>query len=141
MIWSGLPEVPGEVLVNKFMEIISNIGKDLVTEDIESIYRIGVPRKSSSKPRLLCIKFARKDVSDKVYLARVKLRNYESLTLFFNEDLTTGKDNLFYKARQLSKQKKWHSCWTSNGCIFAKKTKNDQMVRIVNEIDMVTKIV
>ena len=60
-----------------------------------------------------------------MYAARRKLRDYEEqngMKIYINEDLTAQTADLFRRAMQMVKQKRFHSCWTSGGTVYVKKT-------------------
>ncbi|KAK6191173.1 hypothetical protein SNE40_002911 [Patella caerulea] len=64
--------------------------------------------------------------------------------IFINEDLTKVRSNLAFQARQLQKEKKIQSTWTSDGIIFIKK-RDDRVVLIrtqkqLNQIISETKL-
>ncbi|KAK6168786.1 hypothetical protein SNE40_019967 [Patella caerulea] len=64
--------------------------------------------------------------------------------IFINEDLTKVRSNLAFQARQLQKEKKIQSTWTSDGIIFVKK-RDDRVVLIrtqkqLNQIISETKL-
>lgn len=94
---------------------------NLGPNDIAQAYRVG--KQEDGKPRTVLVKFERETVKRKVYVARTKLKNtiYKN-SVYFNEDLTQDKANLFYEARQLVRKKHFFQAWTFNGHVFAKCT-------------------
>ena len=86
-------------------------------------------KESSSKPRIIIVKFSRYNVRDIVYRQRTKLRG---TNVYIHEDLTGYRSNLLFKARTHDNVKK---TWTADGKITA-FTKDGRKVRIASERDL-----
>ena len=59
-----------------------------------------------------------------------KASKLKNSNIYINEHLTKKNSDIFYKARQLRKVNKLHSCWTINGSTFIKLTENSNKKRI-----------
>lgn len=56
--------------------------------------------------------------------------------VYISERLTYKSNRIFFLARALSKEKKYHHCWTFNGQIYLRKKDGDSPLRLVNEEDI-----
>ena len=102
------------------------MGVDLGQHQICDVYRVGRP--NSSNPRKLLIKFANSSVKNKVYQQRLGLRNNQDPSMknvFINEDLTRAKQEIFYHARKLKKDKIIANTWTRDGQVYIKVDQQD----------------
>eukprot|EP00794_Sanderia_malayensis_P010550 gene10550-11668_t len=61
----------------------------------------------------------------------------ESVKIYINESLTKRNKELFHFVRERKKEKNWQFAWTRNGMIFARKSKDTNLVKIndVKEIE------
>ena len=146
----GLPEVPGEDLLERVLYLARNrMSVEIDEADIDRLHRIGPP---SSKREIL-IKFTSYKAKEIVFKCRSGLRKHadppeefdpeintnddddddldkkygQDLTrdrIFINEDLTKTRNHLLWKARQLKKEKKIFDCWSFDGRILIKKLDN-----------------
>jgi len=95
----------------------------LQKSDISIAHRMGKPQ-NNSPPRII-VRFTNRAARNAMYGARRKLRDYQEqngMKIYVNEDLTAHTADLFRRARQMVKQKRFHSCWTSGGTVYVKKT-------------------
>lgn len=63
-----------------------------------------------------------------IYSQRVK--QLKNKNIYISEDLTSAESNLFYKARQLKKNKIVHSTWTKDGKTFVRRTIGDDPIEL-----------
>jgi len=63
-----------------------------------------------------------------IYSQRVK--QLKNKNIYISEDLTFAESNLFYKARQLKKNKIVHSTWTKDGKTLVRRTIGDDPIEL-----------
>ena len=70
----------------------------------------------------MLVKFTNYRDRAKVFRARTALKRQHGNTrkIFINEDLTTLRSRLFFKARQLKKRNTIQDCWTFDGLLLIK---------------------
>ena len=80
-------------------------------------------------------------VRDDVYRSRTKLKNHNQHhrdeQVYINEDLTSKRAALAYKARSLKKENKINDCWTYTGRVLVKT--NTGMIKEIHsakDLDM-----
>lgn len=86
--------------------------------DIDRSHRIGIQK--PGKPRDIIVKFSTYRARNALYRARVGLKTCGYSGVFVNEDLTQIRSALFYKARQLVKDRYLNGAWTYDGTIMVK---------------------
>ena len=127
LLVDGIKEERNENVRLKISDLIQNkMGVDLGQHQICDVYRVGRP--NSSNPRKLLIKFANSSVKNKVYQQRLGLRNNQDPSMknvFINEDLTRAKQEIFYHARKLKKDKIIANTWTRDGQVYIKVDQQD----------------
>lgn len=57
--------------------------------------------------------------------------------VYIGERLTYQTNKIFYMARELTKERNYHHCWTYNGQVYLRKKDGDRPLRIKNEEDIV----
>lgn len=113
---------------------------DITPNDVSIAHR--VPVKSSLQhqrgnravapiPVPVIVKFTSRKARDLVYNSRLQLKR-SGCRVYINEHLTQETQKLFYEVRQKIHSKGIHSCWTKNGTIFYKKTKNSEPRQVWN---------
>lgn len=138
---SGVPEVADECVDDKVLEVASAIGVNLTLEDIDRSHRLGKPRhvasgnRSQTKPRDIIIKFCSYRSRQKMLKNKSEMKNSPFKGSFLNENLSTVRDNLFYQARQLAKNRSIHSTWTFDGTILV-KDKHSKIHRVETQLDL-----
>jgi len=97
----------------------------LKPEDISIAHRISKQRTMENEPARIIVRFTNRKVRSSVYAARRNLREYSKssgLNIYINEDLTSSTADLFRRVREMVKRKVFHSCWTSGGVVFVRKS-------------------
>ena len=119
---TGIEETDTGDLLSTVLDVINTkaqVTPPIEPTDIDRIHRVG--RKVEGKVRATLIKFATYRARKRVMDKRSSLKNIESATpIFINEDLTKKRAELFWKARQMKRDKKIHDVWTYDGNIIAK---------------------
>ena len=95
--------------------------------EIHTSYRL--PRRpkkdgqvDTSSPKQMIIKFKSESEKKKVYNTRIKLKDKIGMKdIYINEDLTLARSQLAYRARAAKKSGAFHSTWTQDGEVYAKK--------------------
>ena len=118
----GIAEKESENLIDEIPALLNKelqFPAPMKRADICRIHRLG-PRSSQGQPRPIIVKMVSYQARSKVFSARSKLKNSSS-RLFINEDLTRTRSQLFYKARQLKREKKITDTWTHDGNVLIKR--------------------
>ena len=133
---SGVKETPGENTGALILKICADNGVPVQLSDIDRSHRVGKPPSPptpltplDTKPRAIIVKFATYRVRSAVFKSRTNLKSAGYEGVFLNEDLTKPRNTLLYHARQLAKDKKIDSAWSSDGTILIKNNL-DNIVRI-----------
>ena len=117
----GMAEKEHENPLDVTLKMInSDLGVEMDESSIDRVHRVG-KRKDDSRKRPMLIKFATYRDRAKVFRAKTALKGHAK-DVFINEDLTTLRSRLFYKARQLKKRKIIQDCWTYDGQLLIKNT-------------------
>ena len=121
----GIPENENENLLKEVPALLNEklqLPEPVKLTDFCRIHRLG-PRnrrgQTQTQPRPIIFKMVSYQTRHKVYSARSKLKNSDS-RLFINEDLTHARSQLFYKTRQLKREKKINDTWTHDGNVLVK---------------------
>ena len=118
---------------------IDNLG----ASDLERSHRIGQKTDNRDRPhrRTIIVRFRSEAVRDDVYRSRTKLKNHNQHhrdeQVYINEDLTSKRAALAYKARSLKKENKINDCWTYTGRVLVKT--NTGMIKEIHsakDLDM-----
>ena len=124
---SGIPETTNEVTNDLVITTIKKLGFDnLGASDLERSHRIGQKTDNRDRPRrrTIIVRFRSEAVRDDVYRSRTKLKNHNQHhrdeQVYINEDLTSKRAALAYKARSLKKENKINDCWTYTGRVLVK---------------------
>ena len=125
----GMPEKKDENSDDVVLQLVNsklNLGFQVRESDLDRTHRIQ-PRKprteGAEQPRPLIVKFARYNVRQKVYAARMKLKNTR---IYIREDLTRSRQELI---RETLKCESISKAWTNDGRIRA-LTKENKIVNI-----------
>src|SRR5687768_3559312 len=86
--------------------------RDQTSEDVSRAYCVKSDPKDKTRP--IIIRFIARKLRDQVLRAKASLKSKSGPRIFISEQLTKTSSNLFDKARQLVKDKKIHSVWTTN---------------------------
>lgn len=103
------------------------------TSDIDRSHRIG--KQQPGKTRDIIVKFTSYRARNALYRARVGLKACGYPGVFLNEDLTRMRSSLFYRARQLVKDRFLNGAWTYDGTIMVKDaSQNIHRITCENEL-------
>lgn len=117
---NGLPESNEGSANSVVLDLFTKgMGCDIQLTDIDRAHRIG-RTDSSGKIRPMLVKFTSYRSRDIVFRAKSHLKKDQTKKIFINEDLTAARSALFFKARQMRKEKRITDCWTSDGKILVK---------------------
>ena len=112
---SGIPESHKEhtdMLICEFLKNELNI--EIKMGNIDRSHRVGQKKPNLNRP--IAVRFINYRLKEHVYANRMYLKK----GYYINESLSKGRSSLFYKARQLKKQKLILDTWTRDGNIFVK---------------------
>lgn len=112
---SGIPESHKEhtdMLICEFLKNELNI--EINMGNIDRSHRVGQKKPNLNRP--IAVRFINYRLKEHVYANRMYLKK----GYYINESLSKGRSSLFYKARQLKKQKLILDTWTRDGNIFVK---------------------
>ena len=120
---AGIPETEGESVDEKVLEMATAVEADISINDIDRSHRLGKLRRTSeqsAKPRDIIIKFTSYRARQELLKNKSKLRSKGFNNVYVNENLTALRDNIFYEARKLARDRLITSAWTSDGAIIVK---------------------
>ena len=120
----GLPEEEGEDTASRTVSFINDTMKiepPISVEDFDRVHRVS--RKATAepsatpRPRAIIIKFATYRARHRVISKKASLKNTE---YYINEDLTSARSTMLYKARMMKRQGHIKDVWTHDGAIVIK---------------------
>ena len=126
---SGISEEVNENTDNIVMSLASDIGSDVQQSHIDRSQRVGNPKKSSTKPRDIIVKFSTYRYRQAFFKQRTLLKDTGHRGVFVNEDLTKLRSGILYEARKLMKAELIKGAWSSDGNILVKDRK-DHVYRV-----------
>ena len=126
---SGISEEVNENTDNIVMSLASDIGSDVQQSHIDRSHRVGNPKKSSTKPRDIIVKFSTYRYRQAFFKQRTLLKDTGHRGVFVNEDLTKLRSGILYEARKLMKAELIKGAWSSDGNILVKDRK-DHVYRV-----------
>ncbi|CAN7978465.1 unnamed protein product [Ixodes persulcatus] len=134
----GLPVVENEDLTGRLSEIAAKLDlQGFRHSDIESIHRL--PAKQNTIPKIL-VKFNDVAIRERWFAARKKLRalseNDALPKMFFNENLTQAKRELFWLAKGKAREVNFKFVWTKDGRILVKKSEGTTVIHIARKSDL-----
>ncbi|XP_053385838.1 uncharacterized protein LOC123539936 [Mercenaria mercenaria] len=118
---------------SKVRQLASVMEVNFETSDIDRSHRIG--QKTPGKPRDIIVKFVSYRAKNAFYRARFNLRSCGFPGVFINEDLTKARSSLFYKARQLLRDRFLAGAWTYDGAVVVKDA-NRKIHRVNSEAEL-----
>lgn len=161
---TGVPEFPGESVVNIVTSTASKLGVKLDARDVVYVAREGVARSAAgavvadgrspaagaagARPRRIVIRLARQALrNDLLHAARVRrdvttsdlgLPQHVPARMYINERLTRANRVLLGKAREAKRELGWRFVWTKEGRIYARRddTPSSRAQRLRNEDDL-----
>ena len=112
---SGIPVSHKEHTDMLICEVLKNeLNIEINMGNIDRSHRIGQKKPNLNRP--IAVRFINYRLKEHVYANRMYLKK----GYYINESLSKGRSSLFYKARQLKKQKLILDTWTRDGNIFVK---------------------
>lgn len=139
---SGVPRNVNLTDKEVVLSIAEELKVDINERDVDIVHRLN--SKKGTSP--IIIRFTNYTAKQKLYKAKKHLRNKdwslifgESMTIYFNENLTQSRGKLYKEVRATVKAKKYYSCWTIDGKIFVKKT-SEATPKQVNEFEDINKL-
>ena len=112
----------------------------ILPTDIAVSHRVG--KSDSGQPRQVLVKFATRNVRERVFRAKKNIKTYRAENsaldnVFINEDLTQYRANLARKARQCKNLKTIDDTWTIYGKIMVKDTHGVKPINSDRELEYV----
>lgn len=96
---------------------------DINLDNISALHMLSDRGASANSNTVWIVKFTSRAVRDRVYKARVQLKDlHPREKIFINEHLIPSQAALYKQARLQVKNKKIFKAWTFNGAIYVKKT-------------------
>ncbi|KAK3105938.1 hypothetical protein FSP39_009022 [Pinctada imbricata] len=109
---TGLKEEADETTEKILVRELSKVGLEISPSDIDDSYRIGSAQGGRTRP--IIVKFSSYRAKRRILVARRNLPK----GVYVNDDLTSERSSIAYKARQLVKQRILNKTWISNGKIM-----------------------
>ena len=138
---TGVPENPEHDNTDEaILKISEEIKCDPKVEprDIAVSHRVG--KSTEGRPRQILVKFATRNVRERVFKARTKLKNVNKreennmkANIYVNEDLTRFRAGLAKEARSLKTNGKISDTWTMYGKILVKDSFGH--VKVINRLE------
>ena len=97
----------------------------------------GSGRVAATTPPPVIVTFVARNVRDRVFNARKKLKNLRE-KIFINEHLSSAANELCRTGRQLIRDKKLEAIWSYNGRVYAKKSANGERFVVRQRADLPT---
>jgi hypothetical protein len=146
---SGIP-APGPGQSENVNAVVSNVGKligvEVKREDISVCHRLPQLKgyKGKINEPLIIVKFVRREVKEKFYRARCKLRSkttkdigyYVENNIYLAESLTERNKALFRSCLDVKSNKNCKFIWTSNRIIYLRKDENSDVIKIKCKEDL-----
>ncbi|XP_078001141.1 uncharacterized protein LOC144453684 [Glandiceps talaboti] len=143
----GIQEQPGEDTDALVMKVATAAGIRISQTDIDVSHRLPSRRQcSNTKPSTIIVRFTRRTVRSNIYNARKNIKNKSTRDMnidnndqnrvYINENLSPTNKQIFYKANERKKMKKWKFIWTNKGKIFVKKSEEERAIMISSEGDI-----
>lgn len=158
---TGVPEFPGESVMNIVTSTAAKIGVQLDARDVVVAVREGAsrgvagaveaegrPAAAGSRPRRIVVRLARQVLRDDLLRATRVRRNVDTsdlglphhvpVRLYINERLTRVNRVLLGKAREAKRELGWKFVWTKEGRIYTRRddTPSSRAQRLRNEEDL-----
>jgi hypothetical protein len=137
----GIPQLQGENTNEIIVKISSKVGVVMKEEDISISHRLPVQgcNANNFNPAII-VKFTRRVVRDKLFIARYKLKDLTTRDMGFSrstpnkiflvESLTKRKKELFKVCLQAKRDKGYRFLWTQYGKIMMRKDESSEAVTI-----------
>lgn len=119
------------------------MGLDLNEDDISTSHRLPANKKSKTHPKIIA-KFVRRDVREKFYRARTKLKTFTTKDLdysmenpiYINESLTEKNKELFRDCLKAKKDLNYSFIWTNYGKIYMRKSASSESIHIKDKLTL-----
>ena len=126
-----------ENLESEVIGILKDVGVSVTSRDIEACHRLPKSKSEHSKnlPKRTILRFVnRKNVE-------TALRNKKALKekrrgIYFNENLCQNYRQIWFKCRDLHRNKRLYSFYTYNGTVHYRKTENGKPIKIDHLTDL-----
>ena len=145
----GIPETKDED-TNSIVKRVGDLMDIYLGDEAISIsHRIPVSKNYKGKNSMpaVIVKFVRRDVKDRFYKARTKLKDCtirdldygEDNQIYINECLTERNQRIFNASLKFKRDQKFAFIWTSNGRTYLRKDERSRAIAI-NSIDELKKL-
>ena len=137
-----LPEESQEEDTNEIvLQLSQKMGIPLERKDISVSHRI---RSRSSVDPAIIVKFVRREVRERLYRARKRLKSITTADfgfsvekkIFINESLTPKNKELFKDCLRFKKDKSYKFLWTNAGKIFLRRNTDSPVILINSSVDI-----
>lgn len=137
-----LPEESQEEDTNEIvLQLSQKMGIPLERKDISVSHRI---RSRSSVDPAIIVKFVRREVRERLYRARKRLKSITTADfgfsvekkIFINESLTPKNKELFKDCLRFKKDKSYKFLWTNAGKIFLRRNADSPVILINSSVDI-----
>lgn len=130
---SGIPTTyDNDSLEDIVLEICHKIDKSVISKDIEACHWLGTKKKSRVIVRFVNRKICKNLLANKKSLKDAKFSFFgdseEDLKkrIYFSENLIGVNRMIWFQCRNLHKEKKFHSYWSSNGTVRIRLHESDK---------------
>ena len=140
--------IPNEMRENT-TAIVENVCNllDINIDENDIVYSHRKFKNTGEKISPILVKFNSRNTRDKIYGARAKLRTASNFmktkglsNVFIVENLTDRKRRLFFKAREIKREKGYAFLWSKHGKIFSMKTSSSPVILLENADDFKTMV-
>lgn len=144
----GIPHIQDED-TNDLVKQVGDLMEVYLDDKAISIsHRLPTSKKNKAgKPSTpaIIVKFVRRDVKDRFYKSRSKLKSCTtdqilgcevSNRIYINESLTEENRKIFNESLQFRKEKKFAFIWTSNGITYLRKDKDSKAIVVKAKEDI-----
>ena len=144
---TGIPFNTDENCIEIVQKIADNLKIPGFKPEVDIAHRLRTDPKRNLTPAII-IRFKDRSTRNLFYQSRFSLKdvtianlgykdeNVKGTKIFINESLSVATKTLFKSARDKSKEYNFHSCFTSQGIIYAKKAHPGPRITISRESDL-----
>ncbi|CAG9790221.1 unnamed protein product [Diatraea saccharalis] len=135
----SVPEEKGENVTHTVTALALRLGITLEERDVVFAERVGAPPAAGGRARRIVVRLSRRGLRDEVLRAARTRRNLEASNgtrIYINERLTRHNRQLFLRVREGCRQRNWRYCWTRHGCIFARQSDGQRVLRFRSDADL-----
>ena len=144
IVISGIPDsVDTNTLEDSVTEILSDIGVNVTSSDIEACHRIGKKDKRINSSKTI-IRFVNRKHAKGALFNKKKLKqnrknysfNPKNNPFFISENLTRMNEQLAYQGRKLKRNNLVHACYTRDGIVTIKINDHSKAIKIHHMKDL-----